>query len=947
MARNKRNSVRYDGKTFYEEQIPLLEKYNALLEERDRLEKNHVSSLGKQADILDEIEKKTANTNAIRKTGLNLSSEQTKDIINQLNNQKKLNEEQERGNTTILGGIKSNLNKNVFNNSNPFNFNSIGSDLITYGVYNKSYKQISKSNPNMAQEQVIKLAQEKAANTLNEGADKFTLAAGIMQGVANTFKDGFGIITKLFNTGFNKINSSYESVATGVAARTGTTTSQQLNNIKQLNNNLGGWFGSSSLRDNVKSSDVINYTQTLANIGTGYSNEQLYARALEDVVTKTIVPYLDTGSVLWQQLVDYQPDLQKNIRGINKINQEIAGNNYATEKILNNILNDLAPVSEAATGDLAMNAAGASDVINTLMGSKYNMTEDQAIAYYKQWYKQKYQGSTVLESGSVADKYSYINNLKNGVNLNDVVGTIGANLQNDQDLSGYFGVDYSSNESSLRSSYYDQLINGGNTAKSIYFSASGKGYGLDFSDVTKNGYAAEAGVKDAGNAAYNEFANGDYQTAKDKQETYMENMTNDVASIYSSLGYWGDLIVSGIKNLGTVLITWGTTKLIGGIIGKGIGSLAGVSGASTLSSSAGLGSLLGTAGPIVAGVAAVAGTAYLIDKHIQKRTDEEHTNTKEGIKQSAQASMNAGTYSNQNAATYNAIDKLYTGQYYKKYSRKEMKDMGFNPTLRENRNQEIVTGYNERKSSGQVYDANKAVIAQILNLDKHYGTKMASGNYSQDYSREDALLAAAILLDKNNMLKDSNVFSYVPGNFSLNSKSDIRSMLQDLYKNGKNVTSGIDNGQSILNQVGISLIDSKGNAIPVNITTDELADYSGIAKDQIPKSYTEKYHRQGLDEVPYDNYPALLHEGEAVLTASTADQLRGLLDEYRTTNNQSISFDTIIQEQTTALITKLDQLINVVQTNNTTSNISKASSLSNNMAYNMIRIKNLATFNNR
>ena len=80
---------------------------------------------------------------------------------------------------------------------------------------------------------------------------------------------------------------------------------------------------------------------------------------------------------------------------------------------------------------------------------------------------------------------------------------------------------------------------------------------------------------------------------------------------------------------------------------------------------------------------------------------------------------------------------------------------------------------------------------------------------------------------------------------------------------------------------------------------------------------------------------------------NTADQLRRLLDEYRTTNAQSINFDTIIQEQTTALVTKLDQLINVIQRNNTTSNISKASSMSNNMAYNMMRIKNLATFNNR
>lgn len=30
------------------------------------------------------------------------------------------------------------------------------------------------------------------------------------------------------------------------------------------------------------------------------------------------------------------------------------------------------------------------------------------------------------------------------------------------------------------------------------------------------------------------------------------------------------------------------------------------------------------------------------------------------------------------------------------------------------------------------------------------------------------------------------------------------------------------------------------------------------------------YHAYGLDRVPYDDYPALLHEGERVLTASEA-----------------------------------------------------------------------------
>ena len=74
-------------------------------------------------------------------------------------------------------------------------------------------------------------------------------------------------------------------------------------------------------------------------------------------------------------------------------------------------------------------------------------------------------------------------------------------------------------------------------------------------------------------------------------------------------------------------------------------------------------------------------------------------------------------------------------------------------------------------------------------------------------------------------------------------------------------------------------------------------------------------HRYGLDYVPYDNYRAELHEGEAVLTASTASELRNLIDEYRNTAKQSVQFDVIIQNQTNALVNKMGEIIAVMQNN--------------------------------
>lgn len=108
------------------------------------------------------------------------------------------------------------------------------------------------------------------------------------------------------------------------------------------------------------------------------------------------------------------------------------------------------------------------------------------------------------------------------------------------------------------------------------------------------------------------------------------------------------------------------------------------------------------------------------------------------------------------------------------------------------------------------------------------------------------------------------------------------------------------------------------------------------------KKYGIPAFRVGLDSVPYDNYLANLHEGEAVLTASTANELRGLVTEYRESRNSQINFEAIIQTQTETLVAKLDQVISAI--NDRRISMASASSYSSAMYTNMREIKSLKSF---
>jgi len=120
---------------------------------------------------------------------------------------------------------------------------------------------------------------------------------------------------------------------------------------------------------------------------------------------------------------------------------------------------------------------------------------------------------------------------------------------------------------------------------------------------------------------------------------------------------------------------------------------------------------------------------------------------------------------------------------------------------------------------------------------------------------------------------------------------------------------------------------------------DNFGDVDGV-KPYPWKSSTEQqktinyanYHRYGLSNVPYDEYPAVLHEGEAVLTASTANELRNLLDEYRS-NSQSIAvIDASINNQTTALLDKLNDVIGAITNINTNNGFTSMATIDQNNA---------------
>ncbi|MBO7212385.1 MAG: hypothetical protein J6V44_15465 [Methanobrevibacter sp.] len=115
----------------------------------------------------------------------------------------------------------------------------------------------------------------------------------------------------------------------------------------------------------------------------------------------------------------------------------------------------------------------------------------------------------------------------------------------------------------------------------------------------------------------------------------------------------------------------------------------------------------------------------------------------------------------------------------------------------------------------------------------------------------------------------------------------------------------------------------------LDIAKDENGVYQLVPGDLYKDSYK---FRTGFTNVPYDNYPAMLHKGERILTAAEADAynemssyaVSNLVNQNRTygnssnvfnTNSYGVSgFESSIDKQTNSLASILNQILTVLKT---------------------------------
>lgn len=921
MAR-KKQSVEAYGRSWSPIDLPNLEKAIQLYERLNYLQDHFAGSLSSSNAIMQQINETSDIKNELAKLNIKLNEEQLKQVTKLLNNQQEVNKQldetndkqkQQTGKSTTQQVIeRSNIGtSNNFNKITRDNFSSTVISRVQQNYTEKALKQnLEKFQENAKKmgrdpnsELVSKLAQNKTVNDLKSVSGKFNVAGDLLNVAAKTFGKAVDVFKNLFKGGLERQKEAYENTFENISVRTSLTRgeyySQQANTNNELNE-LG-------LGNNIATSDVQNMWNTLSN--NGMSQEQIFANAIDTVLTNKIVPYLDTNSQQTQLINErLGGDFYKQIRGISKANLDIAGNNYATQEILTQLLTEVEPMSDEAIANLAQGSEEVTSMINYLMSKEGgNLSKTQATAFATQLYKQQQYSDQILSSGTTYEKMALLNNQISGINIYDPTQfnqAIGTNISTAQTVAGWtpgysnttsgmitnvvgssMGIDYNTMNAALK------VTQAGQTGKDIANKTD-----LDTETINK---LAEQATQD--------YKSDKNQTNSTLQEITVENLANELAVGEEWMGHWTGIITTAIKGLGTVLTTYlgakFLTSLVGGEMGSSIKglftSVAGTGGGS------GIAGALTTAGAI--GGAVVAGVT--LSNAILSKVTEISDKEKGQIQNAASEAGNANKgKSFNNASVQTAIEDANrmgdTGGIGNKiangYKRAGLFGTG------------ALFGWGSNNYSAKEKNAWNTKDYKTYDIYKPLSAGIDDMGGADSQTRLGLQIAYGLALDEIGMLEGTGILKEIFGS-PIDNKNDLYQLMASAYKNNGVGKSLVNNLASVLVDEGIQPFNYEGKEWDGTLD-DILNTYIDKTNNESDSEIKEAMlgfasHRQGLPNVPYDNYPAVLHEGEAVLTADTSNELRNLIDTYRETNLQSIDFDTIIQTQTVALIEKMDQII--------------------------------------
>ena len=495
----------------------------------------------------------------------------------------------------------------------------------------------------------LKVGNKNIGELFSSGSSEISVGASLLNTGIQTFNKAVQVFSNAVQEGFKKQTGSYETNFTNIAVRTGMSKTTYRNNQMAL-----GGFGTNILHEqglmnNIRTSDVQDMWNKLAE--KGLSQEDILASSLESVITKTIVPYLDTTSTEMQLLNTRVGDngLLKTVRGISKLNQEMFDSNVVTTKYLEEELALLEPMSSAAEIDMIKNSAGGVAMLEKLQASGASLYD---IAYMQKNSRQLMDLNTALQSNDMTVQLGAVDAITKGINTKtDAVGRNQSAINGISQIASLAPLDnfqsdvYSGSTGADPTSIYNlaHLMEQGKITPELISSLTGLGrsYGNKLPQASKE-------VTDA-------LANDEFHTTKQLTDILAENLTNEVAAFAEMLGPWFEVLTTAVSGIATLLgakllgkiggkifgsggsaggagffsnFANGTAGTVGGTLGNGlmnIGLASGYSGGSVGAAQA-IGAI-----PAVASVAGIAGGGYMMYDGVKKFTADDATAMDKGV----------------------------------------------------------------------------------------------------------------------------------------------------------------------------------------------------------------------------------------------------------------------------------------------------------------------------
>ena len=692
---------------------------------------------------------------------------------------------------------------------------------------------------------------------------KMNLTAGIFQVAANTFKSAVDTIWKTFMAGSNNQKNIFEQTFEGISVRNGTTRKNYYDAQWKANNVLD----SMGLFNNVDTAEIQKMWSTLATNGikvdlsTEKSRADITARAIETILTNKIVPYLDVSSRSAQIIIDKNENFMKQVRGIGITTNELYGNSSFVTQHLQELVDDVAPMASLAEQELGLQFAQSSGEYAKMAAAGY--TDAEIGEYYKNAaavYRNPYQA---LKSGSLDQRLAVSRMISNGDNLSNWATVNTETTKATNELSNWVPED---NNATL---YAGLLATKGIVGVSALTSARTNKINLSNDEIVEAGIKTANQTTAAGERATEDYKDDKNQTNMTREQVWLSNMSNELTTIREYLGIFENPITTLLTGIGTLFATWIGGKIIKGVIGKGIGAIAGSGAGGTGAGILAGGSTAGIALGVIGAAALAALGATLIQKEADKSSNEHGAEVvNETLSSIGISGEDAQISSNQTiGALVGALNDR--NGFQKGWGNVTSGiSMGFS---------KIFQGKNDQA---------KNYIQWMLTSDIFENLN--------DTSKYIAILTLAMEYANQNRLDAFNkgIQEFGQKDFSIASNEDL----------GKAVIStGLD--KSYFESMGKKLKNAGWN---LDGKMFEDIDAKKFGLEGI------NGFRYGLNKVPYDDFLARLHEGEAVLSASTANELRSLLDEYRQTSQQTVNFDTIIQQQTSDLLYKMDEIISTI-----------------------------------